>query len=166
MNIMKLSERALNLTPSAPRKIYDIVQKYAKVIDLTLGDPDLPPPGNVQEAACRAICAGKTRYSANAGLIELRRAIADDAAKYYGMQFDPVSEVIVTVGAMQSAYLCLWSLLDPGDEAIIPTPTGLTTEKLSSLWELDRYGWRLIRNTVLSYSRKKLNQKSRSTQNS
>lgn len=122
MNIMKLSERALNLTPSAPRKIYDIVQKYAKVIDLTLGDPDLPPPGNVQEAACRAICAGKTRYSANAGLIELRRAIADDAAKYYGMQFDPVSEVIVTVGAMQSAYLCLWSLLDPGDEAIIPTP--------------------------------------------
>ena len=119
---MKLSERALNLTPSEPRKVYDAAQRYAKVIDLTLGDPDLSPPENVMEAACQAIRAGKTRYSANAGLMELRVAIADEAAKYYGMQFDPASEVIVTVGAMESAYLCLWSLLDPGDEAIIPIP--------------------------------------------
>ena len=119
---MKLSERALSLTPSEPRRVYDVAQKYAKVIDLTLGDPDLPPPENVQEAACRAIRAGKTRYSANAGLMELRMAIADEAAKYYRMQFDPASEVIVTVGAMESAYLCLWSLLEPGDEAIIPIP--------------------------------------------
>ena len=119
---MKLSERALNLTPSEPRRIYDAAQKYTGVIDLTLGDPDLPPPQNVREAACRAIEAGKTRYSANAGLIELRRAIAEDARKEYGMTFDPASEIIVTVGAMESAYLSLWSLLNAGDEAIIPAP--------------------------------------------
>ena len=51
---MKLSERALGLTPSEPRKVYDAAQKYSNVIDLTLGDPDLPPPSNVQDAACRA----------------------------------------------------------------------------------------------------------------
>ena len=119
---MKLSERAEKLVPSEPRRIYDEAQKYTGVIDLTLGDPDLPPPENVRQAGCRAIEAGKTRYSANAGLLELRKAIAEDARKEYGMTFDPASEIIVTVGAMESAYLCLWSLLNPGDEAIIPAP--------------------------------------------
>ena len=119
---MRLSEQAKNLTPSEPRRIYDEAQKYTGVIDLTLGDPDLPPPENVRQAGCRAIEAGKTRYSANAGLLELRKAIAEDARKEYNMTFDPASEIIVTVGAMESAYLCLWSLLEPGDEAIIPAP--------------------------------------------
>ena len=119
---MKLSARAEKLVPSEPRRIYDEAQKYTGVIDLTLGDPDLPPPENVRQAGCRAIEAGKTRYSANAGLLELRKAIAGDARKEYGMEFDPASEIIVTVGAMESAYLCLWSLLNPGDEAIIPAP--------------------------------------------
>ena len=119
---MKLSKLASNLAPSEPRRIYDEAQKYKKVIDLTLGDPDLPPPQNVQEAACSAIRAGKTRYSANAGLIQLREAIAKNAGEEYGMMFDPGSEIMVSVGAMESAYLCLWSLLNPGDEAIIPAP--------------------------------------------
>ncbi|MBO7147613.1 MAG: pyridoxal phosphate-dependent aminotransferase [Lentisphaeria bacterium] len=119
---MKLSNLALNLTPSEPRRIYDEAQKYTGVIDLTLGDPDLPPPANVQDAACSAIKAGKTRYSANAGLIQLRTVIAVNAEKEYGMNFDPKSEIMVSVGAMESAYLCLWSLLNPGDEVIIPAP--------------------------------------------
>ena len=119
---MKLSERARNLKQSEPRRIYDAAQKYRDVIDLTLGDPDLPPPENVRNAGCRAIAAGKTRYSANAGLIELRRAIAAEAEREYALSFDPSAEIIVTVGAMEAAYLTLWSLLDPGEEAIIPAP--------------------------------------------
>ena len=119
---MKLSRRAVQLTPSEPRRIYDEAQKYRNVIDLTLGDPDLPPPMNVRQAACDAILAGKTRYSANAGLLALRQAIVAEAKKEYGMDFQAESEVIVTVGAMESAYLSLWSLLDEGDEAIIPAP--------------------------------------------
>lgn len=119
---MKISHRGMNLTPSEPRRIYDEAQKYSGVIDLTLGDPDLPPPENVRNAACSAITAGKTRYSANAGLPELRQKIADECAREYGINFDPSSEIIVTVGAMEAAYLSLWSLLDPGDEAIIIAP--------------------------------------------
>ena len=121
---MKLSFRASHLTPSEPRRIYDEAQKYrsAGVIDLTLGDPDLPPPENIRAAAAEAALSGKTRYSANAGLIELRQAIAQEAEKEYALSFDPASEIMVTVGAMESAYLSLWSLLDPGDEVIIPAP--------------------------------------------
>ena len=119
---MKISHRGMNLTPSEPRRIYDEAQKYSGVIDLTLGDPDLPPPENVRNAACSAITAGKTRYSANAGLPELRQKIADECTREYGINFDPSSEIIVTVGAMEAAYLSLWSLLDPGDEAIIIAP--------------------------------------------
>ena len=119
---MKLSEKARNLTPSEPRRIYDEAQKYSGVIDLTLGDPDLSPAMNIRQAGMDAILAGKTRYSANAGLIELRNAIAAKANQEYGIPFDPKSEIIVTVGAMESAYLTLWSLLDPGDEVIIPKP--------------------------------------------
>ena len=119
---MKLSHKALHLTPSEPRRVYDEAQKYADILDLTLGDPDLPPPMNIREAASRATLDGDTRYSANAGLIELRRAIADEARREYGLDFAPAGEVIVTAGAMEAAYLTLWSLLNPGDEAIIPAP--------------------------------------------
>ena len=80
---MKLSQRAVQLTPSEPRRIYDEAQKYRNVIDLTLGDPDLPPPMNVREAACEAIRAGKTRYSANAGVLALRQAIVAEALRLW-----------------------------------------------------------------------------------
>lgn len=86
---MLLSRNAKNLTPSEPRRIYDEAQKYNDVIDLTLGDPDLPPPRNVQEAASAAILAGKTRYSANAGLLELREKIALEAEKNTGSKSIP-----------------------------------------------------------------------------
>ncbi len=119
---MKLSARAGNLTPSEPRKIYEEARKYSNVIDLTLGDPDLIPPENIRQAACEAVMAGQTRYSANAGLLQLREMITAEAKTEYALDFDANSEVIVTVGAMEAAYLSLWSLLDPGDEAIIVAP--------------------------------------------
>jgi len=119
---MKLSQKARQLFPSEPRRVYDEAQKFTDVIDLTLGDPDLPPPRNIREAGSRAFLDGDSRYSANAGLIELRRAISDETRRECGIGFDPETEVIVTAGAMEAAYLALWSLLDPGSEAIIPSP--------------------------------------------
>lgn len=119
---MNISERVLCVEPSPPRAIFDLAAKYTDVVDLTLGDPDLPPPLNVREAACRAIMEGKTRYSANAGLIELRRAIAEDVRRSSGMEIDPASEVIVTVGAMEASFLTLYTMLSPGDEVVIHAP--------------------------------------------
>jgi aminotransferase len=119
---MNISQRVLCVEPSPPRAIFDLAAKYTDVVDLTLGDPDLPPPVNVREAACKAIMEGKTRYSANAGLIDLRKAIAEDLKRNSGMVIDPASEVIVTVGAMEASFLTLYSILEPGDEVVIHAP--------------------------------------------
>ena len=119
---MNISQRVLCVEPSPPRAIFDLAAKYTDVVDLTLGDPDLPPPVNVREAACKAIMEGKTRYSANAGLIDLRKAIAEDLKHNSGMVIDPASEVIVTVGAMEASFLTLYSILEPGDEVVIHAP--------------------------------------------
>ncbi len=119
---MNISERVKCVLPSPPRAIYDRASQYTDVVDLTLGDPDLPPPVNVREAACRAIMEGKTRYSANAGLIELRNAISQDVEKHTGVGADPKSEIIVTVGAMEAAFLTMYSLVEPGDEVVIHAP--------------------------------------------
>ena len=119
---MNIAQRVACVLPSPPRMIYDRAAHYSHVIDLTLGDPDLPPPLNVREAACRAIMEGKTRYSANAGLPELRCAIAGDILKNTGVGADPKSEIIVTVGAMEAAFLTLYTLVEPGDEVVIHAP--------------------------------------------
>ncbi len=119
---MNIAERVKCVSPSPPRAIYDRASQYTDVVDLTLGDPDLPPPVNVREAACKAIMEGKTRYSANAGLIELRNAISRDIEKNTGVGADPKSEIIVTVGAMEAAFLTLYSLVEPGDEVVIHAP--------------------------------------------
>lgn len=119
---MNISERVLCVEPSPPRAIFDLAAKYTDVVDLTLGDPDLPPPVNVREAACKAIMEGKTRYSANAGLIDLRKSIAADLERSSGMKIDPASEVIVTVGAMEASFLTLYTMLSPGDEVVIHAP--------------------------------------------
>ena len=119
---MNISERVLCVEPSPPRAIFDLAAKYTDVVDLTLGDPDLPPPMNIREAACKAIMEGKTRYSANAGLIDLRKSIAADLKRSSGMEIDPASEVIVTVGAMEASFLTLYTMLSPGDEVVIHAP--------------------------------------------
>ena len=119
---MKLTERILCVEPSPPREIFDKAQKLDDVVDLTLGDPDLPPPVNVRQAACEAIMAGKTRYSANAGLRELRQAIARDLKAMRGIEADPDSEIIVTVGAMEASFLTMYALVEPGDEVVIHAP--------------------------------------------
>lgn len=119
---MNISERVLCVEPSPPRAIFDLAAQFTDVVDLTLGDPDLPPPMNIREAACKAIMEGKTRYSANAGLIDLRKSIAADLKRSSGMEIDPASEVIVTVGAMEASFLTLYTMLSPGDEVVIHAP--------------------------------------------
>ena len=119
---MKLSSRALGMAPSLPRRLFDMAKEIGgDVIDLTLGDPDMPPPENVRRAACTAIEACQTRYSQNAGLLETREAIARFQRERYGRDVT-AADVIVTVGAMGSIFQQLFSLVEPGDEVIVPAP--------------------------------------------
>ena len=120
---MKLSSRAIGMAPSLPRRLFDMAKEIGgDVIDLTLGDPDMPPPENVRKAACAAIEACRTRYSQNAGLAEAREAIADFQRRRYGRHDVTAADVVVTVGAMGSIFQQLFSLVEPGDEVIIPAP--------------------------------------------
>lgn len=119
---MIISDVAKNISPSPTRKLFDMAKQYADTIDFTLGDPDVKTPIEIQRAGCNAIMAGKTRYSSNAGLIELRRAISKSILKRNKINYSPETEIIVTVGAMEAIYVSLLCLLNPGDEVLIFEP--------------------------------------------
>lgn len=120
--MIKVSKVSQQVQPSLTRKLFNLAKQYDDVIDFTLGDPDIQPHQDIKDAGCRAIQLGKTRYSQNAGLLELRESIARYYKKQEGFDFNPTTEVIVTVGAMEGLYLSMLSLLNPEDEVIIPAP--------------------------------------------
>ena len=120
---MKISKMADGVTPSLTRKLFNMAQEIGEdVIDLTLGDPDIPPHENIRRAASDAVINGKMRYSANAGLIELRSEYANFFKKQYGISLDPKRNVIATVGGMEALFLALASIIDPGDEVVVLAP--------------------------------------------
>lgn len=120
--MIKTSIVADSIKLSLVRSLFNEAKKYNDVIDFTLGDPDVQPHQAIKNAACTAIQEGKTRYSQNAGLLELRQTISDYYQRKEGFTYDPFSEIMVTVGAMEGLYLALISMLNPGDEVIIPAP--------------------------------------------
>ena len=120
--MIKTSIVADSIKLSLVRSLFNEAKKYDDVIDFTLGDPDIQPHQAIKDAACTAIQKGKTRYSQNAGLLDLRQNISMYYERKEGFKYDPLSEVVVTVGAMEGLYLALISLLNPDDEVIIPAP--------------------------------------------
>lgn len=127
---MKLSRMANCIQPSLVRSLFDKAKKYDDVVDFTLGDPDCATPENICEAACQAIKNGKTHYSANAGIIELRKEIARQIQEETGVMYAADSEIIVTVGAMEALYLALCCLIDTDDEVIIPAPYWINYDQM------------------------------------
>lgn len=119
---MKTSKMAKSVDHSLTREIYDLAKSYDDVIDFTLGDPDIIPNKLILDSACEAIHAGKTRYSSNAGLYELRKAISTHIWNTYEASYSPDDEIVVTVGGMGALYLTLACLVDPGDEVIVIGP--------------------------------------------
>lgn len=117
-----LSTMAEGIKPSLTRTLFNMAKAYDDVIDFTLGDPDVSTHQKIKDAGSKAIQDGKTRYSQNAGLLELRNVISDYYIRKEGFEYDPISEIMVTVGAMEGLYLALLSITNPGDEYIIPAP--------------------------------------------
>jgi aminotransferase len=117
-----LAQRVIGLKPSGIRKFFDIAATMKDVISLGIGEPDFTTPKPILDAGQRALGMGETHYTSNAGILELRQALADHLLKLYGVKYDPVSEIIITVGVSEALYLAMTALLDPGDEVIIPTP--------------------------------------------
>jgi aminotransferase len=121
-DVRYLSKRVAGLKPSGIRKFFDIAATMKDVISLGIGEPDFTTPTPILEAGVRSLQAGETHYTSNAGKLELRRAIADNLKRLYGIQYDAQTEIIATVGVSEALYLAMTALLNPGDEVIIPTP--------------------------------------------
>ncbi len=117
----RLSKRVADLKPSGIRKFFDIVATMKDVISLGIGEPDFTTPKPILDAGIRSLQAGETHYTSNSGKLELRQGIADNLKNLYNVQYDP-SEVLATVGVSEALYLTFMSILEEGDEVIIPTP--------------------------------------------
>ena len=120
--MIQISQNTQSIQPSKIRKMFNKALEYEHVLSFTLGEPDFTASENVVEAGCRAIREGKTKYSANAGILELRQAIARYLHRAEGLSYDPASQIIVTAGAMEALFLALKVLLEPGDEVIVNEP--------------------------------------------
>jgi aminotransferase len=117
-----LSQRVIGLKPSGIRKFFDIAATMKDVISLGVGEPDFTTPEPILEAGVKSLRAGETHYTSNAGKLELRQAVANHLKELYNVQYDPVSEILITVGVSEALYLVMNAVLNPGDEVIIPTP--------------------------------------------
>ena len=114
--------------PSGIRRFFDAVSRMDDVISLGVGEPDFATPWGVREAAIHGLERGRTAYTANHGLLELRQAIAAHLRGRYGVDYDPADQVLVTVGVSEGLDLALRALLNPGDEVIIPQPSYVSYE--------------------------------------
>lgn len=125
-----VADRVSGVKPFLGRVMFDkakaLERKGQKLIHFELGEPDFETPQHIKEAAKRALDEGYTRYSQNAGLLELREAIAQKLRKDNGIEVDPATQVCVTVGSQEAAYLAVMCTIEPGDEALIPEPAYYT----------------------------------------
>ncbi|GAC1632193.1 MAG: aminotransferase [Ktedonobacteraceae bacterium] len=117
-----LSQRVHQIKPSGIRKFFDIINTMPNVISLGVGEPDFVTPEHIRQAGIESIRQGRTRYTSNAGTLELREEIVAMLQRRYGLTYDPVTQVLVTVGVSEGVDLAMRAIIDPGDEVISPDP--------------------------------------------
>lgn len=118
-----LSENVQEIKPSGIRKFFDLLGDRKDVISLTVGEPDFMTPYHIREAGIESLEKGRTFYTSNNGILELRQEICNYLTRRFGLAYEPKSEVIVTVGGSEAIDLTVRALIEPGDEAIIPVPS-------------------------------------------
>ena len=118
-----IREDVKNMPPSGIRKYFDMVNEMEDVISLGVGEPDFLTPWNVTEAGIYSLEQGHTHYSSNAGFVELRNEIAKYLYRKFDLSYNPLDEIIVTVGGSEGIDIALRALVGPGDEVIIPEPS-------------------------------------------
>ncbi len=117
-----LSNKAQELKPSGIRKFFDMLGGMDDVVALTVGQPDFVTPWHIREAGIDSLERGKTYYTSNSGLLEMREEIAKYLERRFGLTYDPEHEIVVTVGGSEAIDMAMRAILNPGDEVIIPMP--------------------------------------------
>lgn len=111
------------LPPSGIRRFFELASSIRDCISLGVGEPDFVTPWGIRDAAIKSVQAGKTQYTSNAGLLSLREEIAGYLSARFNAVYEPGSEIIVTIGASEAIDLALRTLVRPGDEVLIPSPS-------------------------------------------
>ena len=109
-----------DIPPSGIRRFFDIAGEMEDAISLGVGEPDFVTPWHIRDEGIYSLEKGKTYYTSNSGLKELRMEICTYLARRFGLDYDPLSQVVVTVGGSEAIDLFLRSVLQPGDEVLIP----------------------------------------------
>lgn len=128
-----LSSVVQEVKPSGIRKFFDIANTMKDVISLGVGEPDFPTPWEIRKAGILSLEAGKTRYTANRGLEQLREEISHWMERKYGLSYNPSDEILVTVGGSEAIDGTIRAVVCPGDEVIIPQPSYVCYEPLVRL---------------------------------
>ena len=128
-----LSKTVTELKPSGIRKFFDMLNGRSDVVALTVGQPDFATPWHVRETGIISLERGYTYYTSNAGTVPLRRELSAYMKRRFGLSYDPMSEITVTVGGSEAIDLAIRAIVEPGDEVIIPEPSFVCYEPITRL---------------------------------
>ncbi|MBK9711628.1 MAG: aminotransferase class I/II-fold pyridoxal phosphate-dependent enzyme [Kouleothrix sp.] len=118
----RIAERVGKVPPSGIRRFFDIAATMPDVISLGIGEPDFVTPDHIRAAGIRALEQGRTAYTSNSGLLELRVALSEHIERLYGVRYDPETELLITVGVSEALQNAMLATINDGDEVIIPEP--------------------------------------------
>ena len=128
-----LSPTVQSIKPSGIRKYFDIADSMEGVISLGVGEPDFPTPWEIRKAGILSLESGKTRYTSNWGMEQLRAEICRYMNRKYSLSYEPKTDVLVTVGGSEAIDACIRAITSPGDEIIIPQPSYVCYEPIVAL---------------------------------
>ena len=123
-----ICDKIKKIKPSGIRRLFDIANEIPDVISLGVGEPDFDTPWHIREEGIYSLHKGRTFYTSNSGLIELREEIARFMKRKYGLSYDPKHEIVLTVGGSEAIDIALCAILNPGDEVIYPEPCFVSYE--------------------------------------
>lgn len=128
-----LNSKIQKIKPSGIRRFFDIANEMDHVISLSIGEPDFKTPWHVREEGIRSLEKGKTWYSPNRGFANLRNEISNYFNRRFNVEYNPDTEVLVTVGGSEAIDACIRCMVDPGEEVLIPQPSFVCYEPLAQM---------------------------------
>ncbi|HJB90846.1 MAG TPA: aminotransferase class I/II-fold pyridoxal phosphate-dependent enzyme [Candidatus Eisenbergiella merdigallinarum] len=128
-----LSDKIVTIKPSGIRKFFDIVSEMEDAISLGVGEPDFDTPWHIRDEGIYSLEKGRTFYTSNAGLKELKVEICNYLRRRFGLEYDPAHETLVTVGGSEAIDIALRAMVNPGDEVLIPQPSYVSYEPCAVL---------------------------------
>jgi aminotransferase len=128
-----LSEKINHIKPSGIRRFFDIVEEMKDCVSLGIGEPDFVTPWHIREAGIRSLEDGHTYYTSNSGLTELREEISHYMKRRFHLSYNPKKDIVITVGGSEAIDLCIRSLVNRGDEVLIPEPSFVCYSPITEL---------------------------------